>query len=165
MIDQITPEIIIQTVADYFKTPIEKVLSTSRNKEFVKVRHIAMYLIRKHIKHLILFEICKYFPGKVKYKSHAQILNAIKKVNNYIDTDKSYKTDIENLEIKLGTNLIHIPTEQDIKSEILFFENKHLRNEVLNLKCEITKLQGVIYGLKQSNKKFSKRFLQRQLNN
>jgi hypothetical protein len=162
----ITPENIIIIVSDYFKVPIDKVLSTCRKKECVTVRQASMYFMRLCIPGIVLKEIGAKFPGKSDYKAHCTALYGINKVKGYIETDRSFRKDIEVLDKKitdlynLDSILEHTETEAekfirlwDERERILISENKHLKEEITGLKSEISKLQGRIYGMKLNKKK------------
>jgi hypothetical protein len=164
------PSNIIVIVSEYFGFPIDKVLSTSRKAEYVKVRQISMYFMKLYIKGIILEDIAKNFPGKIDYKDHATVIHAIKKVNGYIETDKEFKKDIYILDGKItglfGKDSIfkHIETEEEKferiwneREQIILSENKHLKEEIITLKSENNKLQGVIYALKLNKSKRIKR--------
>lgn len=166
----ITSEIIIKTVSDYFKQPIEKVLSTCRKQEYVKTRQASMYFIKLYIKGISLKMIGENFPGKSVYKDHATILFGIKKVKGYIDTDKEFKKDIDILDNKItgSCNLNsageHIETEAEKferlwneRERILLSENMHLREEIVSLKNKVSELQGLVYGLKRKDRKSRKK--------
>jgi predicted RNase H-like nuclease (RuvC/YqgF family) len=161
-----TPENIIVIVSDYFNIPIDRVLSTCRKEEYVKVRHISMYFMKNYIKGIGLKEIGKNFPGKTDYVDHATVLHGIKSVKGYIDVDKYYKRDIDILDTKItelfniDSVLKHIETESEKferlwneRERILVCENKHLKEEILNLKSEANKLQGIIYAIKLNKRK------------
>jgi hypothetical protein len=169
----ITKESIISIVSDYYKLHIDNVLSTNRKWELVKVRQISMYFMKTYINGITLANIGKSFPGKRDYKDHATIIHGIKRVKGYIDTDKEFSKDMDILdkritdEFNINSVFDHIETESEkferlwIEREIILIsENKYLKDEVANLRNEISKLQGKIYGLKLNKKKSKKRKLQ-----
>lgn len=166
----ITPENIIVIVSDYFNQPIDRVLSTCRKEEFVKVRQLSMYFMKLYIKGITLESIGRWFPGKSDYKNHANILYGIKQVKGYIETDKFYKKDVGILDRKvtelysLDSVIEHIETESEKferlwgeREWILISENKHLKGEIVVLKNEVSKLQGNIYAMKLNKRKLNKR--------
>jgi hypothetical protein len=169
----ITGERIISIVSDHFKLHVDSVLSTNRKWELVMARQISMYFMRTYINGIVLVDIGKSFPGKTDYKNHATIIHAIRKVKGYIDTDKEFSNHITQLdkkitdEFSLNSVFEHIETEAEKferlwaeREKILISENKYLKDEVVNLRNEISKLQGKIYGLKLSKRKSKKRKLQ-----
>lgn len=91
----ITMDFIINYVSNYYNINPEIVRSESRKKEIVTVRHIAMYLCKKHTKHS-LQEIGQFMGGK----NHATVIHAQKKVNDMKETDKEFKKDFIRLEQK-----------------------------------------------------------------
>jgi competence CoiA-like predicted nuclease len=158
--ENITPQEIIQTVADYFNIPVESALTTSRKKEFVNVRAISMYFIKEKIRGISLYKIGTYFPGKAKTKDHATVIFLINNVKCYMENDKCYKRDIDAIDNILSPEKeeeIKKQAEKDIKDSLLLFENAHLRQENCKLKNEISRLQGVIYALKTNKRKKAKK--------
>src|SRR5574344_908297 len=91
----ITMDFIINYVSNYYNINQESVRSESRKKEIVTVRHISMYLCKKHTKHS-LQEIGQFMGGK----NHATVIHAQKKVNDMKETDKDFKKDLARLEQK-----------------------------------------------------------------
>jgi chromosomal replication initiator protein len=77
---------------DYFKIK-------SRKQDLIKARQIAMYFIRSYTK-FSLEGI-----GKLFNKDHATVLNAIRNVTNYIETDKIYKNELINLKLMFDEKL------------------------------------------------------------
>jgi hypothetical protein len=165
----ISPEHIIVIVSEYFNVPIDKVLSTSRKAEFVKVRQTSMYFVKLYVNKIALKTIGANFPGKSEYKKHCTVIYAIKKIKGYIETDKSFKKDIDILDKKitesynLNSVFVHVETEEEKferiwneRERVLISENKYLKEEVTKLRNEISRLQGRIYGMKL-NKKNPKR--------
>jgi len=162
----ITPENIIVIVSDYFRQPLDKVMSTCRKGDYVKVRQVSMYFIKLYIQGIVLKEIGTKFPGKCNYVDHATVIHAIKKVNGYIETDKYFKRDIDILDKKITElfNLNSVFTHEESEADkferlwnererVLVSENKYLKLEVTNLRNEINKLQGTIYAMKLNRRK------------
>jgi hypothetical protein len=150
----ITPEKIIDIVSDYYHVPVDKVLSISRKIEYVKARHVSMYFIRNKFKHLSLSAIGEFFIGKEKPKDHASILHAIKKVNNYMDVDHFYKTQIKALDLYISKGVIDNPVVRHITNESdLLNENTELKAEIIKLKEEINSLCTDICILKEKKNK------------
>jgi hypothetical protein len=149
-----TPEIIIKTVSDFYKVPIEMTVSTSRKGEYITARQVSMYFMRELIDKMPLREIGLNFSGKERFKSHCTVLHACKTVNNMIDTDKYYAKNINKLLelFECGIDEMQKESEDEFRTNALVFENTHLRNEIIKLKSELSKLQGVIYGLKAAKK-------------
>ncbi len=90
---EITIEKIQKTVCDYFKLEPERFLSSSRKRELVQARQIAMYLSRNHTKSS-LSSIGSLTGGR----DHATVLHAYNTVCDLLDTDRTFRkylTDIE----------------------------------------------------------------------
>lgn len=163
---KLTEIIIIETVADYFNVPVDKVLSTCKKKEYVKARQVSMYFIKECFdkkapnRRLTLSKIGKKFNGRVKYKDHATVMHAIKTVKNEIETNKCYKKDIDYIRAKFNPKEIKEPVKPsiiEVQESILICENRHLREVIIGLKSEISSLQGVIYGLKLNRRRVIKK--------
>ena len=89
--DMTMPMMIISVVFDYFGIDTSYRTAKVRDHEIVLSRQVSMYYIKKYTKQS-LAGIGSYFQ-----KDHATILHAIKTVNNYIDTDKKFRCDIERI--------------------------------------------------------------------
>ncbi len=94
--EKLSMENIQQAVADNYHITLEDMLSGKRNKEIVKPREIAIYLIRKLTNHS-LSEI----KSKFNMNSHATIIHAVKKIEKLIQEDEVFRHEIENLEKRL----------------------------------------------------------------
>jgi predicted RNase H-like nuclease (RuvC/YqgF family) len=154
----ITPESIIVFVADYYKIPIDLVLSTSRKREYVKVRQVSCYFIRELINRISLQKIANNFPGKCKngLMDHATIISAINKVKGYIETDKSFKREIEDLTQKIKEDLKiipHVETESERKQRLLLNENIYLKDEITNLHNTINRQRETISDLRKDKRR------------
>ncbi|WP_435129504.1 helix-turn-helix domain-containing protein [Mycoplasma sp. 6243] len=87
---EINSESIIKAVAKYYRISEKDIYGSSRKKEIVVARHIAIILVNSFLS-LSSTEI-----GKIFNKDHTTILNAIKKINNDV-YDKSIQKTIEQL--------------------------------------------------------------------
>ena len=85
-----------KVVCDYFNLQSDAITSKTRKREIVQARQIAMYFA-KHMTKLSLATIGSQIGGK----DHATVLHACKTVNNLIDTDRTFKGYIEEIEKKL----------------------------------------------------------------
>ncbi|QNM04490.1 chromosomal replication initiator protein DnaA [Qiania dongpingensis] len=94
---EITPETIINVVADHYKCTPADLISSKRNKEIVIPRQIVMYLCRS-MTDCPLQMIGKYLGGK----DHTTIINGIKKITKQLDTDENMKTTIDVLKKKIN---------------------------------------------------------------
>jgi chromosomal replication initiator protein len=88
----ISLEMIILTVADYYKVNISDLKSTRRNQTIVVPRQIGMYLSRKLTKHS-LPEIGNAFGGR----DHTTVLHSCKKIDADINEQASLRYAIEKL--------------------------------------------------------------------
>jgi chromosomal replication initiator protein len=86
-------ENIQQAVANKYNITLNNMLSRKRNKDIIKPRKIAMYLIRKLTNHS-LSEI----KLKFNINSHATIIHAVKNIENLLQKDEFFRQEIENLE-------------------------------------------------------------------
>ncbi len=89
-------DVIINTVANYFKLPVENVICTKRKREFIKAKHIAMYYF-KQFTDMTLYKIGTFFHDK----DHATVLHAIKSVNNQKDVYLAYRNELNEVLKKL----------------------------------------------------------------
>jgi len=89
---RITPETIIGSVSSYFNVPSEDLKRGKRNKNVVRPRQIAMYLIRE-LTELSLPEIGRVFGAK----HHTTVLYAHKKIKGDFKKDEKLKLNINTL--------------------------------------------------------------------
>lgn len=94
---EVTPDTIINVVADHYKCSPADLVSSKRNKEIVIPRQVVMYLCRTMTASSLQI-IGKYLGGK----DHTTIINGINKVKKLMDTDESMKNTIEVLKKKLN---------------------------------------------------------------
>ncbi len=94
---EVSIEYIQKVVCDYFDLPIELMKSKTRKREVVQARQIAMYFSKKMTKSS-LANIGKHCGGK----DHATVLHACRTVNNLSETDKKFKTYLDDLDKKLS---------------------------------------------------------------
>lgn len=94
---EITPELIIDVVAEQFGVKPEDILSSKRNSEFVTPRHVMIYLCRKYTD-TSLMSIAKLL-GK---KDHTTIMHGYNKIKEELETNTDLKNKIEIIEKKLN---------------------------------------------------------------
>lgn len=97
---EVSIENIQQLVADHFKVPIEKLNSTSRKRSIVIARQLSMYLA-KNFTNSSLKAIGDSFGGK----DHSTVIYSCKAVQDMIDTDKSFRGTVAELESKVKISL------------------------------------------------------------
>lgn len=96
---EVSIDYIQKVVSDYFNMPVELMKSKTRKREIVQARQIAMYFSKKLTKSS-LASIGMQCGGK----DHATVLHACKTVNNLIDTDKTFRKYISELDNKLNVS-------------------------------------------------------------
>jgi len=94
---EVSIEYIQKVVCDYFDLPIELMKSKTRKREVVQARQIAMYFSKKMTKSS-LANIGMHCGGK----DHATVLHACRTVNNLSETDKKFKSYLDDLDKKLS---------------------------------------------------------------
>jgi len=85
----ITPKKIIQTVAEFYDLKEKDLLTSSRKKEIVKPRQIAMYLLREELKSSFPF-IGRKFNGK----DHTTVIHSYRKILENLAKDKRLEEEI-----------------------------------------------------------------------
>jgi chromosomal replication initiator protein len=96
---EVSIDYIQKVVSDYFDLPVEMMKSKTRKREVVQARQIAMYFSKSMTKSS-LATIGAHCGGK----DHATVLHACRTVNNLMDTDKRFKSYIDELEKKISIN-------------------------------------------------------------
>jgi len=94
--NEITIEQIQKTVCEYFKINHELFLSSSRKRELVQARQIAMFLSRNLTNNSL--STIGSLTGR---RDHATVLHAYNTVCDLIDTDKSFRKYVTDIEKKL----------------------------------------------------------------
>lgn len=94
---EISIEFIQKVTADYFDISIEKMNSRTRKREITQARQIAMYFSKKltTASLTIIGQEC----GK---RDHATVLHACKTVSNLYETDKQYRSWVDEIERQLN---------------------------------------------------------------
>jgi chromosomal replication initiator protein len=93
---EISIDFIQKLVCDFFNIPAEVINSKTRKREIVQARQLAMYFAKKHTK-ASLATIGLHCGNK----DHATVLHACRTVNNLIETDKQFRSYVEELDNKL----------------------------------------------------------------
>lgn len=94
---EVSIDYIQKVVCDYFDLNIELLKSKTRKREVVQARQIAMFFSKKLTKSS-LANIGAHCGGK----DHATVLHACKTVNNLMETDKTFRGYIDDLEKKIA---------------------------------------------------------------
>ena len=90
---EITIEHIQQVVCQYLNLDVERFNSTERTREIAQARQIAMYLSKQHTK-APLTQIGAAIGGR----NHATVLHSCKAVANLMETDKTFRHQVEEIE-------------------------------------------------------------------
>ena len=90
---QISVQSIQETVCKYFNLEQAAIQTNSRKREIVQARQITMYLAKKYTD--CSFSHIGKIVGK---KDHATVLHACKTIKDQIDTNKSFRTSVEEIE-------------------------------------------------------------------
>lgn len=92
----ISLEDIQKLVADHFKVRISDLKSTTRARQIVVPRQVAMYLIKKTLDKSLV-DIGRAFGGK----DHTTVMNALQRVDLLRGRDLDIKNDIEELTTRI----------------------------------------------------------------
>jgi chromosomal replication initiator protein len=90
---EITIEHIQKTIGDYFNIPIDKINSSTRKREIVQARQLAMFFAKSYTKHSLAS-----IGNKLGKKDHATVLHAFKTVKNLYDTDREFKKSFDDID-------------------------------------------------------------------
>lgn len=93
---EITIDYITKTVCDYFNLPVDSLSVKTRKRETVQARQIAMYFSKTMTKSSLAA-----IGSQIGGKDHATVLHACRTVANLKDTDKNFKTYLDEIETKL----------------------------------------------------------------
>ena len=96
-VKQITPQLIIDIVAEHFGITAEDLISKRRNSEFVQPRQICMYLCRK-----MTSESLQSIGKSLGKKDHTTVIHGIDKVADEIETNEELKNKIEIIKKKIN---------------------------------------------------------------
>jgi len=95
-VKEISIDRIQEAVADYFNISIELMRSKTRKREIVQSRQIAMYFAKNLTKSSLAA-----IGAKIGGKDHATVLHACKTVTNLMETDKRFRSHVEEIKKKL----------------------------------------------------------------
>lgn len=93
---EISIDYIQKIICDYFDLPMDLLKSKTRKREVVQARQIAMYFAKSMTKSS-LSTIGVHCGGK----DHATVLHACRTVNNLMETDKKFKSCVNELQKKI----------------------------------------------------------------
>ena len=86
-------------VCEYFKISTESFLSQSRKREFVQARQIAMYISRNMTNNSLAS-----IGAQIGGRDHATVLHAYNTVKDLIDTNRSFRKYVSDIEGQLKSN-------------------------------------------------------------
>lgn len=95
---KITVQKIQETVCDYYNIKKDLIQTSSRKREIVQARQITMFFIKKHTE-LSLSQI----GIQVGNRNHATVLHSCNTVKDLVEVDKSFRSDIEEIEHLLNS--------------------------------------------------------------
>ena len=93
---EISIDFIQKIVCDYFGLPVDQINTKTRKREIVQARQLAMYFSKKYTKSSLA--IIGLHCGN---KDHATVLHACKTVSNLIETDKNFRTFVNEINKKI----------------------------------------------------------------
>lgn len=94
---EISIDYIQKVVCDYFDMPIELLKSKTRKREIVQARQLAMYFSKQLTKNSLAS-----IGAQCGNKDHATVLHACRTVNNLSETDKRFRTYVDDLRKQLS---------------------------------------------------------------
>ncbi|MFA6814494.1 MAG: chromosomal replication initiator protein DnaA [Patescibacteria group bacterium] len=93
---RVKPQDIIQSVSNHFHLKQSAIKGGRRNKELVRARHIAMFLLRQEL-NSSLEEIGQWFGGR----DHTSVIHAVKKIEKELLVDEGIAQDVSALKMSL----------------------------------------------------------------
>jgi len=93
---EISIDYIQKVVCNFYDIPQQMLLSNTRKREIVQARQVAMFYSKSLTKSSLAS-----IGAQIGGKDHATVLHACKTVNNLIDTDKQFKSQMDEIEKKL----------------------------------------------------------------
>ncbi len=93
---EISIDFIQKIVCDYFGLPVDQINTKTRRREIVQARQLAMYFSKKHTKSSLAT-----IGLHCGNKDHATVLHACKTVSNLIETDKNFRTFVNEINKKI----------------------------------------------------------------
>ncbi|WP_460676083.1 chromosomal replication initiator protein DnaA [Hymenobacter coalescens] len=92
---EVNLDFIQKTVAEHFGIPVDLLKAKTRKKEVVTARQVAMYFAKEHTNHS-LKSIGYHFGGR----DHSTVIHSVQTVSDLIDSDKTFRTTIQELRKK-----------------------------------------------------------------
>lgn len=92
-VEELTVSRIQQVICDYFRIPEDKFQSKIRTHEVVQARQLAMYFSKNYTKCSL-----SYIGNQIGKKNHATVLYACKAVSDMMETDRKFRTQVEEIQ-------------------------------------------------------------------
>ncbi|MEX0967821.1 MAG: chromosomal replication initiator protein DnaA [Bacteroidia bacterium] len=97
---ELTIDHIQDLICEHFSMEVELLKSKSRKRHIVQARQISMYFAKQFTKDS-LAKIGRHFGGR----DHSTVIHACQTVSNLIETDKAFRSKIDELEKQISLNL------------------------------------------------------------
>ena len=94
---ELTVEDIVHSTCEYYHVKDESIYTSSRKRDIVLARQVAMYLTHKHLPSLSLARIGQCIGSK----DHSTVLHACRTIEDQIGVDKAVELAIEDIEAKM----------------------------------------------------------------
>ena len=99
--NRVTPNDIVDVSCSYFGVEQEYVFTRSRKADKVMIRQIMHYLMNNYTT-MTLLDIADFFKFHGSIGNHATVIHSVKTVSDRMEYDRSFKTDVKNIEKILG---------------------------------------------------------------
>ena len=90
---EITIDHIVKVVCEYYDIELDTFNSTKRTRDVAQARQVAMFLAKQHTKSPLTV-----IGSSIGGRNHATVLHSCKAVADMMDTDKTFKAQIEEIE-------------------------------------------------------------------
>ncbi len=94
---EVSVDFIQKVVCDYFDMPMELLKSKTRKREIVQARQLTMYFSKQLTKNSLAA-----IGAQCGNKDHATVLHACRTVSNLAETDKRFRTYVDDIKKKLN---------------------------------------------------------------
>ena len=98
-VKDVTPDLIIRTVAEHLNVSYEDIISNKRSQDIATARQISMYLCRK-----MTDKTLNSIGDAVGGKDHSTVLNGINKIEEGIKTNQSLANTVDIIKKKISPN-------------------------------------------------------------
>ena len=94
---EVTPQLILDTVAEHFNVSVNDISSKKRDKEFALPRQIIMYLCRS-----MTTETYQNIAALLGKKDHTTIISGVKKIEKLMESDNDLKNKVDIIRKKIS---------------------------------------------------------------